>query len=340
MCESVCALISKHENTHTLLLLFEPEAFFVNVHQTSAFETHPTLNSAIIMVDYSRFNKIVLEDELADADTQNLQKLAEIAKKDPAKLNEIKAGLEKMKQSAIKAKARSVAGTKSHVGRQASSVQSVLSAEAKKMQENLAELRQKEKDMEEQQKRLEQLASAGDGASILKFFESQGLSPEEMQKMMGGSQQDTKEVIQTVAAKPVFDVEKEKEINSTLHMAENLNAALGGKEVEVAEPPKPNKIVAKKPEKNFIIPEHTQQIPTQGKNKGHIVVQVALPLLTSANDVELDVSPGQFRLRSRTPHDNEEYLLNFALLRGVDTSQTVAKWIKKEKSLKVVLCIA
>ena len=49
--------------------------------------------------------------------------------------------------------------------------------------------------MDANMENLERLAAAGDGESVLRFFESQGMSRDDIQRMMGGNDADTKEVL-------------------------------------------------------------------------------------------------------------------------------------------------
>ena len=53
-----------------------------------------------------------------------------------------------------------------------------------------------------------QLAAAGDGESVMRFFESQGLTPTDIQRMMGGSEADTAEVLGEAATKNASDVSR------------------------------------------------------------------------------------------------------------------------------------
>ena len=239
------------------------------------------------MVDYSRWDKIVEDDQL---------NLCLICSKF---IEKMKLELD-MKSEALKAKQNIRANSKSG----SKAVKKTLNAQADVMRNELERLRLEQEKMDAKQK---ELASAGDGASILKFFESQGLSREDMQRMMGGNSDDTKAVIEQAQKIDVkLDADKEKQIETTLRVAEEISAVVTGDEETLKE--KTQKIDNEKQEKReestiaqIIIPEYVQKL----EKKNELVITVKLPRLSSAQNCLLDVSETQFRLRAKIESDTE-----------------------------------
>jgi hypothetical protein len=296
------------------------------------------------MVDYSRWQNWEKETEQQEVEEQRLRELYELQQTNPEKIEELKTDLQKLKENVQQE------ATNAIPQRQAKEVTTKLRTEAKSMKEKLKKLKEKEQEMEEQQRKLDQLMSAGDPASIMKFFESQGMNINDIQKMIGGSDMDTKDVIRKTATQKAkaFSKEEEEEIDNTLKVTSQLEQTFLGNAGTVEEDLRAQELAKKqkerqeqraqqKPEKQTIIPEYSQLIPSKGKNKGHIVVKIKLGLLHSAGDCQLDISVTQFRLFAPTPDGKANYLLNFSLRCPVNPSATVAKWIKKDSTLKVVL---
>ena len=293
------------------------------------------------MVDYSRWDKIVEDEEKQEQSAKLMSDMLKIQKEKPEEIEKMKLELERMKSEALKAKQNIRANSKSG----SKAVKKTLNAQADVMRNELERLRLEQEKIDAKQKELERLASAGDGASILKFFESQGLSREDMQRMMGGNSDDTKAVIEQAQKIDVkLDADKEKQIETTLAVAEEISAVVTGDEETLKE--KTQKIDNEKQEKReestiaeIIIPEYVQKIR---KKKNELVITVKLPRLSSAQNCLLDVSETQFRLRAKIESDTdlrEEYLLSFELKQRIDAESTKAKWIKSDNALKVSLPI-
>ena len=163
-----------------------------------------------------------------------------------------------------------------------------------------------------------------------------------MQRMMGGNSDDTKAVIEKAQKVDVkLDEDKEKQIETTLRVAEEISAVVTGDEETLKE--KTQNINNDKQEESsitqIIIPEYVQKIR---KKKNELVITVKLPRLSSAQNCLLDVSDTQFRLRAKIESDtesSEEYLLSFELKQRINAESTKAKWIKKDNALKVSLPI-
>ena len=293
------------------------------------------------MVDYSRWDKIVEDDEKQEQSAKLMSDMLKVQKEKPEEIEKMKLELERMKIEALKAKQNLHAGNRNG----SKAVKKTLNAQADVMRNELERLRLEQEKMDAKEKELERLASAGDGASILKFFESQGLSREDMQRMMGGNSDDTKEVIEKAQKVDVkLAADKEKQIETTLRVAEEISAVVTGDEKTLKETSQ--KIDNEKQEKyeessiaQIIIPEYLQKIR---KKKNELVITVKLPRLSSAQNCLLDVSDTQFRLRAKIESDTdtpEEYLLNFELKQQIDAKSTKAKWIKSDNALKVSLPI-
>ena len=290
------------------------------------------------MVDYSRWDKIVEDEEKQEQSAKLMSDMLKIQKEKPEEIEKMKLELERMKSEALKAKQNLHTNKKNG----SKAVRKTLNAQADVMRNELERLRLEQEKMDAKQKELERLASAGDGASILKFFESQGLSREDMQRMMGGNSDDTKAVIEKAQKIDVkLDADKEKQIETTLRVAEEISAVVTGDEETLKE--KTQNINNDKQEESsitqIIIPEYVQKIR---KKKNELVITVKLPRLSSAQNCLLDVSDTQFRLRAKIESDtesNEEYLLSFELKQRINAESTKAKWIKKDNALKVSLPI-
>ena len=290
------------------------------------------------MVDYSRWDKIVEDEEKQEQSAKLMSDMLKIQKEKPEEIEKMKLELERMKSEALKAKQNLHTNKKNG----SKAVRKTLNAQADVMRNELERLRLEQEKMDAKQKELERLASAGDGASILKFFESQGLSREDMQRMMGGNSDDTKAVIEKAQKIDVkLDADKEKQIETTLRVAEEISAVVTGDEETLKE--KTQNINNDKQEESsitqIIIPEYVQKIR---KKKNELVITVKLPRLSSAQNCLLDVSETQFRLRAKIESDTdlrEEYLLSFELKQRIDAESTKAKWIKSDNALKVSLPI-
>ena len=290
------------------------------------------------MVDYSRWDKIVEDEEKQEQSAKLVSDMLKIQKEKPEEIEKMKLELERMKSEALKAKQNLHTNKKNG----SKAVRKTLNAQADVMRNELERLRLEQEKMDAKQKELERLASAGDGASILKFFESQGLSREDMQRMMGGNSDDTKAVIEKAQKVDVkLDEDKEKQIETTLRVAEEISAVVTGDEETLKE--KTQNINNDKQEESsitqIIIPEYVQKIR---KKKNELVITVKLPRLSSAQNCLLDVSDTQFRLRAKIESDtesNEEYLLSFELKQRINAESTKAKWIKSDNALKVSLPI-
>ncbi len=298
------------------------------------------------MVDYSRWDKIIEEEEKAEQSQKLTNDLLKIQQEKPEAIQKMREDLEKIKNNALK--------TKEEQGRLRSKSPSIkemkktFNSQADVMRNELERLRREQEKMDEKQRELERLASAGDGASILNFFKQQGLSREDMQRMLGGSNDDSKAVIKKSQKSNVkLDPEKEKQIEKSLQVAEEVSAIVTGDEHIIKEKVE---AIGKMKEKEkrviqIVIPEYIQKIR---KKKNEVVITVKLPKLNNAQNCLLDVSESQFRLKAKILNNtgksdeyaNEEYLLNFELKQKVIADSTKAKWIKKESSLKVTLPIA
>uniref|UniRef100_A0A7S2FBP4 PIH1D1/2/3 CS-like domain-containing protein n=1 Tax=Florenciella parvula TaxID=236787 RepID=A0A7S2FBP4_9STRA len=342
------------------------------------------------MVDYSKWDFINDEDEelktpssptrsrgpptkgTGGPDPDLIRQLTALKNDDPAKLKELESELEVMKAHALQQKA--MAGNGGPGGApggapgggpgggagntiKAGNVQTGISSQADVLKQSMAALDQKKKDMETQMAQLEQLAAAGDGESVMRFFESQGMTPEDLQRMMGGSDADTHQVLDQTAAKNASEGIDEKGSDSALNFAEQIDAVVrgddlppppggqtsesgpGSSEVSVdsddeAEADKaPEGVAPPVPKKQIVIPEHMQQL---GK-EGVVIMVVRLPKLESATDVTLDVAPRMFKLRAEIPGEYAEYALSLELGSTIDPGSSKAKWKKKENSLRIEL---
>jgi len=325
------------------------------------------------MVDYSKWDFIEDEDEelktpsspsrsrapgdgaagrvdgAGGLDPGLMRQLETLKTEDPDKLKDLEAELEMMKSRALEQKARASAGGGGTGVGETGKVANGIKSQADVLKQSMAALDKKKRDMESQMAQLEQLAAAGDGESVMRFFQSQGLTPEDMQRMMGGSESDTHDVLGQAAAKNAREGTYEKESDSALKFADQLNAAVCGddlpsspeeglvdlgKEEEEEEEEEQESVVAPlAPTKQIIIPEHMQQL---GK-EGVVIMIVRLPRLESAADVQLDVAPRAFKLRAEIPGEESEYALSLELGSTVDPASSRAKWKKKESSLRIEL---
>ena len=148
-------------------------------------------------VDYSRFDHIGAEDDAEEAreraertrqlssrpDLQGtMQQLQQLQATDPSKLDQLQSELHAMQSSISAEKARRAerggAGRLSEEERQlssqhGSSLEASLGQSRGAMEEQLDQLRLETELLNEQQRRLEQLAAAGDARSIVEFMQSQ-----------------------------------------------------------------------------------------------------------------------------------------------------------------------
>ena len=173
------------------------------------------------MVDYSRWDKIIEEEEKAEQSQKLTQDLIKIQQEKPEAIQKMKEELEAMKINAL-------ANNQKQSGN-AGDMKKTFNSQADVMRSELERLKKEQEKMDAKQKELEQLASAGDGASILKFFEAQGLSREDMQRMLGGNNDDSKSVIEKAQKANIkLDPEKEKQIEQSLQIAEEVSAIVTG----------------------------------------------------------------------------------------------------------------
>jgi hypothetical protein len=156
------------------------------------------------MVDYSKWNDI---DYDSDDDVKPVkpslagpgvspefaQKLLQM-KNDPGALENLNKELDEMKMLAERAKAEQFNARTKGVS-PSDTMKENLTKKRTVLEQKLAAMEEEKRKMDEQFNRLNQLASMGDPQSILQFFESQGMDRDSIQKMMGGSDAETNEVL-------------------------------------------------------------------------------------------------------------------------------------------------
>lgn len=293
---------------------------------------------------------------LGKGGTENMQ--------DNQSLDEIKAQLEDMKLENLMQKER--------VQGEGGSAE-MLSKQSQILEKQLAEIDKKKKAMDANMENLERLAAAGDGESVLRFFESQGMSRDDIQRMMGGNDADTKEVLNSTASKAAEKLEDPQlgeAADRALKLADDMSVALSDENHGPSLPPHPMSLHSTVPpaplkesiassetkkEKSAsrridsIVPTYSQRVitPKSGESK-HVKIVVELPGLNGARDAELDIAVRTFKLKApihnekdkgeeddEEQHPLREFLLNLELVEPVDPERCEAKWSKKTQSLAV-----
>jgi vacuolar-type H+-ATPase subunit I/STV1 len=325
------------------------------------------------MVDYSKWNEIdddsddeikapssSLSSSSSSIPPQLSQKLFEM-KDDPKALDNLDKELETLKQLAIK--------EKNETGNASNKTTKALSKQKNVLLNKLDIMEQQKKEMDDQMKELEQLASAGDPQSLLSFFEKQGMDRKDIQKMLGGSDHDSKEVLSNTVETVIQDkdVKLTNQAEAALELIDNLEDVLTDKTT----PSSPSveydsnhdnstKAKAKsiKNQINNIIPNYYQKIKNDNKDTTVIIV-IELPLLLNASEAELDVSSRRFKLKAKPGSSllsseeedkealdddekkdkNIQYILSTELIQVVDPNKVVASWSKKKKTLTISIPI-
>mmetsp|Transcript_35181 Transcript_35181/g.45360 ORF Transcript_35181/g.45360 Transcript_35181/m.45360 type:complete len:299 (+) Transcript_35181:40-936(+) len=280
------------------------------------------------MVDYTKWNTMDYDSDDNDqfqrvppqpssspssALTPELtQKLFEMKQDSPESLENLDKELEKLKQLAIK--------EKKEQANPSAQTTKALSSQKKVLLNKLDAMEQEKRHMDNQMKELEQLAAAGDPQSLLNFFEKQGMDRKDIQKMLGGSDHDSKEVLSTTVETVTKDKNEilTKDANNALDLIDSLDNVLNN-DVPCTELPPPssssstttndlklemsdNKKRKKKNQKNVILPEFYQKVVNQTNtndinSEKQVIVVVELPELSSANEAKLDVSRRKFKLK-------------------------------------------
>ena len=226
-----------------------------------------------------------LQQRGAANEDQVMRQLLELQKEDPGKLKELDAQLEAAKKAAksLKEGQRSTNDVASDVNR-------AVNMKKKEMEKTLRQLEEEHNKIFAQQERLEQLMGAGDAASVFKFFEQQGMSREQIQRIIGGSTEDSKDVM-------AAQIEHQTKATNSGAVEDNLlfteqlhNAICGNDEVKdefsemahAQEVKSPSQIngddtdsdkVSEKSKPTILLPSYSQRV----SKKGSIVVKVSLP---------------------------------------------------------------
>ena len=114
------------------------------------------------MVDYSRWDKIVEDEEKQEQSAKLVSDMLKIQKEKPEEIEKMKLELERMKSEALKAKQNLHTNKKNG----SKAVRKTLNAQADVMRNELERLRLEQEKMDAKQKELERLASAGDGRRV------------------------------------------------------------------------------------------------------------------------------------------------------------------------------
>ena len=354
-------------------------------------------------LDYSKWDKIGDDDDddgggggLASASPKDVAKELQRIQKEGGNdaLQQLQDQMAAMKKVALAEKQRLAALEQKHRSSSSSSsaetetpagkLKGTLHSQAEAMRAQLEKLELEKKKLADQEARVMQLAAAGDGASVLRFMEEQGLDRESIQRMLGGSDQDTQEVVKGHCDRQA-PAASDDSFEKPLQVAEALHAVVTGtgpvpvssgtqkkeqqpkgeeekegKEGRRGAPPgaPPQRGKAKKAAGTSAAvqqPEYSQRQVDGGMT---IEVVVQLPALSSAKDVQLDVAPWDLRLSatasasaasssssSSSPSSSSgmvptTYLLNFKLAQRVDPDGVKAKWLKKDKALRLRLPVA
>ena len=182
---------------------------------------------------------------------------------------------------------------------------------------------------------------------------------DEIQRMVGGSDADSREVIGATAEAATADRRPDlsAKADQALGLIDDLDAALADSPLAAAQPsaaveaapapPPPPAFAAL----TTIFPDFSQRVDV-GTGARAIVMVVAMPLLSGAREATLDLAPRHFKLRGQPAAAAEaakgggggclgggvvEYLLSTELSETVDPSRATAKWSKKTKALTVTL---
>ena len=302
------------------------------------------------------------QQQRAQAVDPNLMgRLKELKAEDPRKLDQLNKELELMKQQALRQKQASATAGGGRGGGGGGALPSngspgavdVLANQSEVLQQQLADIDKKKKDMDENMERLERLAAAGDGESVLRFFESQGMSRDDIQRMMGGSDADSQEVLSATATKAA-EKHEDPDLNAraerALQLADEMKVTLSDNDdsATAAGPaPAPPRVAVGAALSEPLPPLVETLVPTyhQKVAGGSVVLCVEMPELAKVGDAELDVARRTFKLRGHIHNAaatsdsssarKKEYLLSTELAAAVDPDAVAAKWSKKTKTLTV-----
>ena len=177
---------------------------------------------------------------------------------------------------------------------------------------------------------------------------------DEIQRMIGGSDADSREVIGATAEAATADRRPDLSVKAdqALGLIDDLDAALADSPLAAAQPSAAVEAAPAPPPPAFaalttIFPDFSQRVANRA-----IVMVVAMPLLSGAREATLDLAPRHFKLRGQPAAAAEaakgggggclgggvvEYLLSTELSETVDPSRATAKWSKKTKALTVTL---
>ena len=262
-------------------------------------------------------------------------------KTEPEKIDELERSVKDMRAKLEEAKRLRDMGPAEGAPATAAGIKKVVGEQTTALGDQLESLREQQAAIEAQADALKQLENCGDHASLVEFFEKQGLSHEQLQRGLAGDADAMfAELHEKERSKQSAD---EAKANDALKVAEQLQSVLSGGELpEVPAPPAddpPPVEPPKAPEApEILMPDVFQRQPTATDKT--LVVTVSLPGVKKGS-TKLDISESQIRLFAPAPPRPDgraaEYRLNAKLARRVLSDQAKAKWKSKAEQLVVTI---
>lgn len=250
--------------------------------------------------------------------------LLKLYRDDPAQFAKMENGLAALKASALQAKKKTEASS-------SQKIKSAIDAKESALRQELESLKAHQASIRAQEEKLQQLTSAGDEASIIRFFEEQGMSPDELRRALTGDAAGAIEDLSTRQPK-----EDKAQADQALELADNLSRVLGGQEVAAPEEPTLHYGPENKPQPHVVQPDVWQRQPTPSDQR--LIVTVCLPKLENAKEAELDIACKHLRLTARID-DGHQYMLSIPLKKRIQPNEAKAKWSRKARQLEIALPI-
>lgn len=259
--------------------------------------------------------------EMASADPLKAS-LVKLYRDEPAQFAKMESELAALKASALKAKEKAQASS-------SQKMKSTIKANESALRHELESLKAHQSSLQAQAKKLQQLTSAGDEASIIRFFKEQGMSPDDLRRALTG---DAAGAIQDLSTRQ--PKEENAKADQALELADNLSRALGGQEVAAPEEPTLHYGPENKPQPQIVQPDVWQRQPTPSDQR--LIVTVCLPKLESAKEAELDIAYKHIRLTAKID-DSQQYMLSIPLRKRIQPNEAKAKWSRKTRQLEIAL---
>lgn len=321
------------------------------------------------MVDYAKWDNLPSSDDEKETPAQSMakkaqdkmgQQLLEAYQKDPSKVDELERSVKAMRAQLEEAKQVRDAGARAGSelcdnlakAKEAATpdsiargIKNVVGQQTDTLKEELEQLRQQSAELNAEADRLKQLEDCGDEASLLRYFQDQGMSMEQIQRGLSG---DASAMMEELHAKDKEARRKaEKKSADAMRFADTLNTVVTSGELpqeasqEAPQVPRPEPhhepTPPQPPKTEILMPDCFQRKATATDK--HLIVTVSLPGVAKGG-AKLDISETHCRVFAPAPDRDgraREYRLNAKLAQKVMADGAKAKWKSKLEQLIITI---